>query len=79
MEHLSITEFLLGNTSPTIHRSNNPRLDEQGLWFELDFTYEGSAALILETKLNFMKLRRVEGEIPQLQQQQLIGEETEKR
>lgn len=79
MEHLSITEFLLGNKSPTIHRSNSPRLDEQGLWFELDFTYEGSAALILETKLNFMKLRRVEGDIPQLQQQQLIGEETEKR
>lgn len=57
IEEFIITEFSLGETSPLIHEASLPVLDDRGLWIDLDMTYEGSCVLILQTKLNLMKLK----------------------
>jgi hypothetical protein len=58
IEGLIVTELSLGQTPPLIHKASKPVLDERGLWVDLDVTYEGLVVLILQTKLNLMKLKQ---------------------
>lgn len=58
IEGLMVTELNLGQTPPIIHNSSKPIVDERGLWIDLDITYEGLVVLILQTKLNLMKLKQ---------------------
>lgn len=48
---------------PLAHRASRPKLDERGLWVDLDVTYEGTICLTLETKLNLMKVKQMGEEI----------------
>ncbi|KAJ8950583.1 hypothetical protein NQ314_007807, partial [Rhamnusium bicolor] len=57
IEEILIPELSLGKTSPFIHRTGKPVLDERGLWIDLDITYEGMIVLTLQTKLNLMRLK----------------------
>ncbi|KAJ8683283.1 hypothetical protein QAD02_019075 [Eretmocerus hayati] len=58
MESLSVSELVIGQGAPVIHKSSKPVMDDRGLWFDLDITYEGSLTMTIETKLNLMKLKR---------------------
>lgn len=62
IEELIITELSVGNTSPFIHEAGLPVLDQRGLWVDMEMTYEGSFVLILQTKLNLMKLKHPHAE-----------------
>ena len=44
------------------HRASRPKLDERGLWIDLDVTYDGTACFTLVTKLNLMKIKQM-GEV----------------
>ncbi|KAM0725420.1 Testis-expressed protein 2 [Formica fusca] len=66
MESLLVTEIMIGQNAPMIHKITKPVLDERGLWFDMNITYKGCMTMIVETKLNLMKLTRassVSGEI----------------
>lgn len=58
IEELLLTELQLGQTVPIIHKATKPILDDKGLWFDLNITYDGLVVLILQTKLNLMKLKQ---------------------
>lgn len=58
MESLLVTEVVIGQEAPMIHKIAKPTLDERGLWFDLNITYKGSVTMTVETKLNLMKLTR---------------------
>ncbi|XP_077254971.1 testis-expressed protein 2 [Temnothorax americanus] len=58
MESLLVTEMVIGQDAPMIHKISKPTLDERGLWFDLNITYKGSVTMTVETKLNLMKLTR---------------------
>ncbi|XP_011883282.1 PREDICTED: testis-expressed sequence 2 protein [Vollenhovia emeryi] len=58
MESFLVTEMVIGQDAPTIHKISKPTLDERGLWFDLNITYKGSVTMTVETKLNLMKLTR---------------------
>ncbi|XP_056641762.1 testis-expressed protein 2 isoform X3 [Diorhabda sublineata] len=57
IEELLIPELSLGKTSPIIKRTGKPVMDERGIWIDLDIIYEGLVVLILQTKLNLMRLK----------------------
>lgn len=66
MESLLVTELVIGQDAPMIHKINKPVLDERGFWLEMNITYKGCVTMTVETKLNLMKLTRansVSGEI----------------
>lgn len=58
MESLLVSELVIGQGAPVIHSATKPILDDRGLWFDLDITYEGTLTMTIETKLNLMKLKR---------------------
>lgn len=58
IEGLVVTELNLGQMPPLIHRATKPMMDDRGLWIDLDITYDGLVVLILQTKLNLMKLKQ---------------------
>ncbi|KAG5345112.1 TEX2 protein, partial [Acromyrmex charruanus] len=58
MESLLVTEVVIGQDAPMIHKVSKPALDERGFWFDLNITYKGSVTMTVETKLNLMKLTR---------------------
>ena len=58
MESLTVSELVIGQGAPIIHSSTKPFLDERGLWFDLDISYEGCLMMTIETKLNLMKLKK---------------------
>ncbi|PSN49759.1 hypothetical protein C0J52_08478, partial [Blattella germanica] len=59
IEDLIVTELDLGHNMPLAHRATRPKLDERGLWIDLDITYDGTACFTLETKLNLMKIKQM--------------------
>ncbi|XP_072745590.1 testis-expressed protein 2 [Anoplolepis gracilipes] len=66
MESLLVTEIVVGQNAPTIHKISKPVLDERGFWLDMNITYKGCVTMTVETKLNLMKLTRassVSGEI----------------
>lgn len=58
MQSLLISELVIGQGAPVIHKATKPILDEHGLSVDLDITYEGCFTMTIETKLNLMKLTR---------------------
>ncbi|XP_011648050.1 testis-expressed protein 2 [Pogonomyrmex barbatus] len=58
MESLLVTELVVAQDAPMIHKITKPTLDERGLWFDLNIIYKGSVTMTVETKLNLMKLTR---------------------
>lgn len=66
MESLLITEIMIGQNAPIIHKISKPVFDERGFWLDMNITYKGCVTMTVETKLNLMKLTRassVSGEI----------------
>lgn len=58
MESLLVSEVVIGQGAPIIHSATRPFIDERGLWFDLDISYDGSLTMTIETKLNLMKLKK---------------------
>lgn len=59
IEELQITEIDLGKHLPVISDvSQKPRVDERGVWVEMNFEYHGTVHMTLATKLNLMKLKK---------------------
>ncbi|CAG7729362.1 unnamed protein product [Allacma fusca] len=58
LDALVVRDLDLGSAIPVIQRASSPFVDSQGLWIDLDLTYEGSITVTLETKLNLLKLRK---------------------
>jgi hypothetical protein len=58
LDVLTLKGLELGKGIPFIHRASQPTINSQGLWIDLDITYEGNLTLTLETKLDLMKLRK---------------------
>ncbi|XP_066497723.1 testis-expressed protein 2 isoform X2 [Hoplias malabaricus] len=61
MNELTLTELDMGMSIPKILRSSKPTVDHQGLWFDLEISYNGSFLMTLETKMNLARLGK-EGE-----------------
>ncbi|XP_022527131.2 testis-expressed protein 2 [Astyanax mexicanus] len=61
MNELTLTELDMGMAIPKILRSSKPSVDHQGLWFDLEISYNGSFLMTLETKMNLARLGK-EGE-----------------
>lgn len=57
IQELHCEELTLGTASPTITGTSKPVLNEKGLWFDMDIAYEGNVMLILQTKVNLLKLK----------------------
>lgn len=60
MENVSITNVNLGQSAPTFENIIPPMCDERGLWLEADISYEGLMNMTISTKLNLMRLKKVE-------------------
>ncbi|XP_059476550.1 testis-expressed protein 2 isoform X2 [Neocloeon triangulifer] len=60
MEELTVSELDLGTALPVVHRTSSPHMDNRGLWVDLDVSYEGSAKICVETKLNLVKLTKAD-------------------
>jgi len=58
MESLLVTEVVIGQDAPMVHKITKPVFDERGLWLDLNITYKGCLTMTVETKLNLMKLTR---------------------
>ena len=43
---------------PVLRRCSRPYLDDRGFWLDIDFAYRGGFTMILETKVNLMKLKK---------------------
>lgn len=63
MESLVVSELVIGQGAPVIHKASQPTIDQRGLWLDLDISYEGCFTMTIETKVNLMKLTRA-GSIP---------------
>ncbi|KAL4648008.1 testis-expressed sequence 2 protein [Arapaima gigas] len=61
MNELTLTELDMGVSVPKILRASMPSVDHQGLWFDLEISYNGSFLMTLETKMNLARLGK-EGE-----------------
>lgn len=53
-----MSELVIGQGAPMIHKATKPIIDERGLWLDLDITYEACLTMTIETKLNLMKLTK---------------------
>lgn len=53
----SIAFLILGHDIPLVHKVSKPIVDEQGLWVDFDISYSGLVVLILNTKLNLLKIK----------------------
>ncbi|XP_023569947.1 testis-expressed protein 2 [Octodon degus] len=56
MNELTLTELDMGVAVPKILQAFKPRVDHQGLWIDLEMSYNGSFLMTLETKMNLTKL-----------------------
>uniref|UniRef100_A0A8D8W945 Testis-expressed sequence 2 protein n=2 Tax=Cacopsylla melanoneura TaxID=428564 RepID=A0A8D8W945_9HEMI len=55
---LNISKLEFSNNSPVITQATKPRLDENGIWFELDIVFEGVFRIQVDTKLILMNLKK---------------------
>ncbi|XP_022188484.2 uncharacterized protein LOC111047121 isoform X2 [Nilaparvata lugens] len=58
MEDLVISDLSFGETIPVVQNTSRPVIDEDGIWVDLDVTYEGSFRMTIDTKINLMKLKK---------------------
>lgn len=58
IEDIEIIEFDLGKSGPMFHRVSPPFIDERGLWFDMDVTFDGLIKLTIQTHLNLVKLQK---------------------
>ncbi|XP_022917280.2 testis-expressed protein 2 isoform X1 [Onthophagus taurus] len=59
IQELNCEELNLGTTSPIIKGTKtSPELNDRGLWLDLDINYEGLIVVILQTKVNLLKLKQ---------------------
>ncbi|GFY36945.1 testis-expressed protein 2 [Trichonephila inaurata madagascariensis] len=63
METLEVTDVFMGTCIPQLHSVSNVVNDEFGIWFDFDFTYNGSFQMTLQTKLKMPKTNS-QGEEP---------------
>ncbi|XP_072561430.1 testis-expressed protein 2-like isoform X1 [Paramormyrops kingsleyae] len=56
MNELTLTELDMGISIPKILQASQPTVDHQGLWFDLEMSYNGSFLMTLETKMNLARL-----------------------
>ncbi|XP_043923991.1 testis-expressed protein 2 isoform X2 [Protopterus annectens] len=56
MNELTLTELDMGISVPKILEASKPSVNYQGLWFDLEVSYDGSFQMTLETKMNLTKL-----------------------
>ncbi|XP_030646333.1 testis-expressed protein 2 [Chanos chanos] len=56
MNELKLTELDMGIAIPKILQASKPSVDHQGLWFDLEISYNGSFLMTLETKMNLARL-----------------------
>uniref|UniRef100_A0A8D1XRA4 SMP-LTD domain-containing protein n=1 Tax=Sus scrofa TaxID=9823 RepID=A0A8D1XRA4_PIG len=56
MNELTLTELDMGVAMPKILQAFKPYVDHQGLWIDLEMSYNGSFLMTLETKMNLTKL-----------------------
>ncbi|XP_077019692.1 testis-expressed protein 2 [Tamandua tetradactyla] len=56
MNELTLTELDMGVAVPKILQAFKPYVDHQGLWINLEMSYNGSFLMTLETKMNLTKL-----------------------
>ncbi|XP_072049026.1 testis-expressed protein 2-like isoform X2 [Amphiura filiformis] len=63
IDELKITEIDMGLYAPTLRRASKPRIDEQGMWVDLDIAYQGSCCMTLSTKVNLWRLAKDGGKI----------------
>lgn len=56
MNELTLTELDMGVAVPKILQAFQPYVDHQGLWIDLEMSYNGSFLMTLETKMNLTKL-----------------------
>ncbi|XP_023675605.2 testis-expressed protein 2 isoform X2 [Paramormyrops kingsleyae] len=56
MNELTLTELDMGVAVPKILHASEPSVDHQGLWFDLEISYNGSFLMTLETKMNLVRL-----------------------
>ncbi|XP_059989235.1 testis-expressed protein 2 isoform X1 [Lagenorhynchus albirostris] len=56
MNELTLTELDVGVAVPKILQAFKPYVNHQGLWIDLEMSYNGSFLMTLETKMNLTKL-----------------------
>ncbi|XP_078081934.1 testis-expressed protein 2 [Mustelus asterias] len=56
MNELTLTELDMGAAMPRICQASKPSVNHQGLWIDLEISYNGSFLMTLETKMNLTKL-----------------------
>lgn len=56
MNELTLTELDMGVAVPKILQAFQPYVDHQGLWIDLEMSYNGSFLMTLETKMNLTRL-----------------------
>ncbi|XP_060700699.1 testis-expressed protein 2 [Hemiscyllium ocellatum] len=56
MNELTLTELDMGAAMPKICQASRPSVNHQGLWIDLEISYNGSFLMTLETKMNLAKL-----------------------
>ena len=60
IEELKITDIDLGINAPQLRRVSKPRIDDRGLWVDLDMAYAGSCMVSMTTKVNLWRLGKGE-------------------
>ncbi|XP_076309482.1 testis-expressed protein 2-like [Tachypleus tridentatus] len=58
IEELQLIEIDLGTSIPVIHRVSDPAMDQQGLWIDMDVTYQGCFKMTLKTQLNLYRFKK---------------------
>ncbi|XP_007886936.2 testis-expressed protein 2 isoform X1 [Callorhinchus milii] len=56
MNELTLTELDMGVAVPRICQASKPSVNHQGLWIDLEISYNGSFLMTLETKMNLTRL-----------------------
>ncbi|KAL0993144.1 hypothetical protein UPYG_G00103780 [Umbra pygmaea] len=62
MNELALTALDMGFSIPKILHASEPSVDHQGLWIDLEVSYNGSFVMTLETKMNLARLGK-EGDV----------------
>ena len=57
IETLELSKFEIGTAIPKIEKVYTPTVDDWGTWVDFDIKYDGCIRLVLETKVNLMKLK----------------------